>query len=314
MRRPFAATLAALLTIAVVAGCTPTPTPTPDYTPPPVPIATVDPHAVAKALPDDPSAYDTSEGAKKAPVDVPNGAPVDPPAVAQDVQVVVPPQDGLGGKPVEYARLSPKGTQSRFTAEQAVAVAVREAQHPSGINWHNRCEGFAGGYVWGFSSSGWYSARTALYGLPSASRHLLKSWNDAPPGALVYWPHPPYGHATISIGDGKIASTDILIDGRVSLVPIELVADRWFGGEKPYWIDPISFPNAVGNNGLKAPLPVPAPGPKQVYTIVRHRHTVRFVARSRHVGTGKLCKLNPELHNCRAGKVIHKVPRKLRIA
>ena len=70
---------------------------------------------------------------------------------------------------------------------------------------------------------------------------------------MLYNKEGTYGHAYLSLGSGKAASTDILRRGKVDLVPIKLIADRWFGGVKPYYVDPVYFQYAGGSTGMKAP-------------------------------------------------------------
>ncbi len=222
------------------------------------PITVLDPSKVVQDLPSSPDRYNTSSGASSAPA-VPNGNlaadPITaPPSANTDTTVVT---GGFGGAPLAYAKQSTKGNQPRFSPEQAVAVAINESKtHQSGRDWSGLCEGFAGSYTYGWAYSGQYSAKTAFYAYPSTYRHKITSSNltKVPAGAVVYWTEGTYGHATLSIGNGKVASTDILRQGLVDLVPIQLIADHWMGGDLGYWVDPVWFSMAGGSSGLKAPV------------------------------------------------------------
>ncbi len=235
-------------------------------------ITVVDPAKTVQDLPSSPDKYNTSQGATTAP-NVPNGnvssdPVVVPPTSTVDTTVIT---GGFGGAPLVYAKQSSKGNQPRFSPEQAVAVAINESKtHQSGRDWSGLCEGFAGSYAWGWAYSGQYSAKTAFQAYPSVYTHKITDTSKVPAGAVVYWTEGTYGHATLSIGGGKVASTDILRQGLVDLVPIQLIADRWMGGDKGYWVDPVWFSMAGGSSGLKAPViaapPVvnPAPAPPVV--------------------------------------------------
>lgn len=246
--KPRNAVVALLAGLLLLAGCSTPPAPAPTPTPTES-VIVVDPGAVATvplpevtplAKPDDPN----------------NGRVPEIPQAVLDQQVVV---SGLGG-PVDYAANGHNA--ARFTPQQAAAVAEAEAARPSGINWTGLCEGFAGSYAYGWSSSGWASARDGYYGTPHRRQMLTTS--DSRVGAVLRWPNSPYGHAVIYVGGSRVATTDFVTQGRVSIVSLRQISDAWFGGQLPSTFDPVEFPVGYGNNGLKAPL-IPAPAPVTVH-------------------------------------------------
>lgn len=101
--------------------------------------------------------------------------------------------------------------------------------------------------------------RTML-GAPGGANSAIEAWNatrpgdrhtDTPPaGVPVFWRGGHYGHAALSMGDGKILSTDIRRAGKVDIVPIELVHQRW-GYELLGWTETLN-----GKRVWAAPPPV----------------------------------------------------------
>jgi hypothetical protein len=67
------------------------------------------------------------------------------------------------------------------------------------------------------------TAIAAWRDVPDPWRH---SWYTPPVGVPVFWGG-GRGHVALSAGGSKVWSTDILKRGRVSLVPISLIAERW---------------------------------------------------------------------------------------
>ena len=105
------------------------------------------------------------------------------------------------------------------------------------------------------------------YGIPSAKaawaaatrRHTT---GTPPRGALVYWGNGQFGHIVVSLGDGKVRSTDYPTKGRVGSVYIHDLEREWgIGGSylgwsedlagrpiKYVWIPPV--PAAPANRGI----------------------------------------------------------------
>lgn len=245
--------------------------------PAPPQTITVDLAAVAQA----PAApVDASQGLAQAP-QVPNGGVPAAPADTPDQEIII--QGGFGAAPAPFAKITTAngGKASRFSSEQAVAVGLAESQHPT-RDFSGQCEGFAGAFVFGWSSSGWYSADAAIRSYPAAYKHKVTDYSKIPPGAVVYW-YGGFGHATLSAGGGKVLTTDFVRPGKVDLVPASQIAAKWFGGVSPTWVDPDWFPISSGNNGVKAPViaapPVITPAAPAIWHPIRPAQTKSKVAR-----------------------------------
>jgi hypothetical protein len=127
---------------------------------------------------------------------------------------------------------SSTGTGLPRTVGQAVSWALKEVQNSS-ENWFERCETFV----------------EAAYGRRYRYDHPHEHWavavregrahtgKDAPPGAMVIWGGGTYGHVALSLGGGKIISTDILRRGKPDVTTIDHLTRAW---GKPYrgWVDP----------------------------------------------------------------------------
>lgn len=70
------------------------------------------------------------------------------------------------------------------------------------------------------------SAAAAWDDVPEDLQH---TWYYPPVGVPVYWSggKTGYGHAALSDGNGQVWSTDILRKGKVDLVHINLIHNRW---------------------------------------------------------------------------------------
>lgn len=94
----------------------------------------------------------------------------------------------------------------------------------------------------------------------------IKSYKDIPAGTIAYWSGGSrgYGHAAITIGDGRIVSTDAPSWGRIGIVSIEWINLHWGNGLK--------FLGYIVNDGdghqmVDAAAPNPDPDPKPTDTI-----------------------------------------------
>jgi len=118
-------------------------------------------------------------------------------------------------------------------AREAASWAIQQAK--SGASgWHNYCEKFVES-AWG--KPGRYASAISHWGVAVREKRAYKGSKDAPPGAFVFWGGGQYGHTAISIGGGKVVSTDILRRGKADIVNIDTITKRW---NKPYlgWADP----------------------------------------------------------------------------
>lgn len=147
--------------------------------------------------------------------------------------------EGLGSG-ADYANLNapgyggPGGNGYR-TPQQAAQWALSQVR--KGVSgWQGLCESFA----------------RHSYGLPGKYHDAAAHWRDAvktgrahrgstpPVGALVYWTggSKGYGHAAVSIGGGKIVSTDIKRKGKADVVSIAYLNQRWGNLQYQGWADP----------------------------------------------------------------------------
>ncbi len=110
--------------------------------------------------------------------------------------------------------------------EGAVKYAEGQRLNPAAYVRHGSlCQRFARSCVGAGVFGG--SALSAWHSIPSDK----KAEGRFVPGGLSYWDDPSRsgesGHATFNITKGMTYSTDILREGRVSLVPYGLIEDRW---------------------------------------------------------------------------------------
>ena len=120
----------------------------------------------------------------------------------------------------------------RWHPLEAAAYALAEVKNPD--KWYEGlCDHFAT-WCYGYGGSGYYDARTHLNAVPDKFRH----WGQRPPvGAFVWWNTGVHQHIAVSVGRGRVASTDILRLGKVDVVGIDVVTTRW---NAPYlgWTEP----------------------------------------------------------------------------
>lgn len=119
------------------------------------------------------------------------------------------------------------------TPQQAAQWAADQARRGTS-GWQGLCERFA----------------RSSYGLPGKYPSAKAHWQDAvrtgrahrgsnpPVGALVYWTGGRYGHAAVSVGGGRVASTDIKRRGKVDIVPISYINRHWSNMTYEGWADP----------------------------------------------------------------------------
>lgn len=137
------------------------------------------------------------------------------------------------------------------------------------MNWSMVCD-HATAVAYGSDHSvkndhtGYATARLHWLGIPSTRRH--HGDRNPPAGALLFWgvESTGDGHAALSLGNGLIASTDILGSGGYYVVPFGEIETRW---HMPYlgWADPV-FNFGWGNGIRLAPVSTIHPVPKPVVT------------------------------------------------
>lgn len=101
----------------------------------------------------------------------------------------------------------------------------------------------------------------ALRAYETTPKHRLRTTRNPPKGAIVYFSHSAwnnYGHICLSLGDGKIVSTDIPSNGRVGVTTIDGLAKAWnrkFLG----WADWLMGHEVTIANAPPKPAPKPKP-------------------------------------------------------
>lgn len=117
-------------------------------------------------------------------------------------------------------------------ASEAAQWAIEQVKSGSS-GWNNYCERFTES-AWG--KTGRYASALAGWAAAKKEKRAYEGKNP-PPGAMVYWGGGQYGHAAVSIGGGKIVSTDIKRKGKADIVTIDYLTKTW---GKPYlgWADP----------------------------------------------------------------------------
>lgn len=122
---------------------------------------------------------------------------------------------------------------------EAIAWAKDHAGDNSTADWYARCLAFTA-IVYGWNYSGVSYAIDHYTVVPADMRH--DGDRHPPPGALMYWDtgHRA-GHIAVYLGDGKIASNDILRSGYIDIVDAGLIESKW-GAKYVGWTPP-HFPN-----------------------------------------------------------------------
>ncbi|KFG71449.1 NlpC/P60 family protein [Streptomyces mutabilis] len=126
------------------------------------------------------------------------------------------------------------------TVEEAIAWAKKNSGTGSSANWYQRCLAFTA-IVYGWNFSGVNYAIDHYSVVPKSMQH--DGDRHPPAGALMYWDtgHRA-GHIAVYLGDGKVASNDILRPGYIDIVDAELFETKW-GARYIGWTPPV-FPRA----------------------------------------------------------------------
>ena len=118
--------------------------------------------------------------------------------------------------------------------------AVKWARSMAGdYGWLNLCLNFTA-QAYGWDHSGTRYAIDHWLFTPNSMRHHRQ--RNAPAGALMFWDTGlRAGHVAISLGDGYVASNDIITPGKISIVPASTIDARWnaryLGWTAPYFPD-----------------------------------------------------------------------------
>ncbi len=120
------------------------------------------------------------------------------------------------------------------------ASAVKWARSMAGdYGWLNLCLNFTA-QAYGWDHSGTRYAIDHWLFTPGGLRHHRE--RNAPAGALMFWDTGKRaGHVALSLGNGYVASNDIVTPGRISIVPAWTIDERWnaryLGWTAPYFPD-----------------------------------------------------------------------------
>ncbi|WP_307813688.1 peptidase M23 [Streptomyces sp. N35] len=111
------------------------------------------------------------------------------------------------------------------SVEDAIAWAKAHAGANSTGDWYQRCLAFTA-IVYGWQFSGVTYAIDHFSVVPKDMQH--RGDRHPPPGALLYWDtgHRA-GHIAVYLGNGQVASNDILRPGYIDVVDIEMFETKW---------------------------------------------------------------------------------------
>ena len=170
-------------------------------------------HSAADAVTADAApAAPAAPAAVAAPVTAPREAPV---SRSSSRRVGRVPHARAAGRPRPHA---PKLPLARSDAAETIASAKRSTFNVPGhcLQWSREQAGIPSKYA--DAASAW---QHAIGRRPGDLR--------PPRGAAVYWTggSSGYGHIAISLGDGKVRSTDAAGSGQVATVPIRRLSAEW---------------------------------------------------------------------------------------
>lgn len=133
---------------------------------------------------------------------------------------------------------------ARFSVPSALAYAKAQDQRAT-QDWDNQCLAFVRS-CWGLGATGIYNARQG-YGL-TKKRHKDRT----PPPAAPCWFRGPTDdwHVTLAKSNGSVFSNDIKAEGKIDVVSIGYIEDRW-NCDYLGWSE--DYPKASGSN-VKLPL------------------------------------------------------------
>lgn len=123
---------------------------------------------------------------------------------------------------------------------RSAASAVKWARNMAGdYGWYNLCLNFTA-QAYGWDHAGTQYAIDHWLFTPNSMRHYRQ--RNAPAGSLMFWDTGQRaGHVAISLGDGYVASNDIITPGKISIVRADLIDEKWnaryLGWTAPYFPD-----------------------------------------------------------------------------
>ncbi|MFD4535577.1 peptidase M23 [Kitasatospora sp. NPDC058397] len=155
----------------------------------------------------------------------------------------------LPGKPGEpfHDTAAPWPAEVKNPRSTADAIAwIRNESANGSARWKLMClASTASAYGWngaGYTNppANSHSYATELYRnmIPASMHH--DGDRNPPPGALLFWDTgSAAGHVALYVGEGKVASTDILRPGYIDIVPAEQIETKWnakyLGWSPPYY-------------------------------------------------------------------------------
>ena len=120
---------------------------------------------------------------------------------------------------------------------RSASGAVTWARAQAGdFGWYNLCLNFmARSYGW--NNSGTRYAIDHWLSTPNSMRHHRQ--RNAPAGALMFWDTGlRAGHVAIALGNGYVATNDVITPGKISIVPSYTIDEKWnaryLGWTPPY--------------------------------------------------------------------------------
>lgn len=122
------------------------------------------------------------------------------------------------------------------SVDEAIAWAKQQATSPS-KSWARLCLSFVA-HAYGWNASGVPYAIDHYRTAPASMRH--DGDKNPPPGALMYWETGSRaGHVALYLGNGMVASNDIRQSGKISIVPVDEISNKWgakyVGWQQPYF-------------------------------------------------------------------------------
>jgi len=120
-----------------------------------------------------------------------------------------------------------------------VAWAEQQAAIHTG-GWYQAClTSVAKAYGWSFAGTN-YAIDQYEVTIPATLHH--NGDRNPPLGALLFWrTSHRAGHLALYVGNGNVASTDILVNGQISVVPATYIEQKW-GATYVGWAPPY-FPS-----------------------------------------------------------------------
>jgi hypothetical protein len=124
------------------------------------------------------------------------------------------------------------------TPQEAIDWIRKQVENPS-QSWYRKCLNLMA-QAYGYSHSGVTYAIDHFRKAPASMKHTDR---NPPAGALVFWTTGSRaGHVALSLGNGMVASNDIRGDGKVAIVPMDEIDEKW-GADYQGWTPP-HFPAA----------------------------------------------------------------------